>query len=96
MVDLSESMMEIARQRIANCALKPPTTVIGDATSLPFSDSSFDRYICNMTIHYAPDADVFLREAVRVLAPGGMAGFTMWGREEFSPAFTLLPSLKKD
>mmetsp|Transcript_17058 Transcript_17058/g.28484 ORF Transcript_17058/g.28484 Transcript_17058/m.28484 type:complete len:289 (+) Transcript_17058:29-895(+) len=93
-VDLSESMMDIAKSRLGGSALQP-TTVTADATALPFPDASFDRYICNMTVHYAPNADAFLQEASRVLAPGGLAGFTVWGREEFSPAFTTLPSVKK-
>lgn len=93
-VDLSESMMDIAKSRLEGCALQP-NTVTADATALPFPDASFDRYISNMTVHYAPDADAFLREASRVLAPGGLAGFTVWGHESLSPAFTTLPSIKK-
>jgi ubiquinone/menaquinone biosynthesis C-methylase UbiE len=94
MVYLSECLMEIAHKRLESCSLKP-TTLVADATSLPFPDASFDRYVSNMTVHYAPDADAFLREAVRVLSPGGLAGFTVWGHEDRSPAFTLLPSIKK-
>jgi len=29
------------------------------------------------------------QEARRVLKPGGMAGFTVWGRKEVSPHYTL-------
>lgn len=94
MVDLSASMMALAQQRLESFSLKP-TTLVADATSLPFPDSSFDRYVSNMTVHYAPDADAFLREASRVLSPGGLAGFTVWGHEAASTAFTLLPAVKK-
>ena len=94
MVDLSDSMMEIALNRFESCAFSP-TTLVGDATSLPYPDASFDRYVCNMTIHYAPDADAFMREAARVLDKGGLAAFTVWGREEQSSGFTLVPSVKK-
>jgi SAM-dependent methyltransferase len=95
MVDLSESMMSIAKERMDDSCRIKPNTLIADATALPFPDASFDRYICNMTVHYAPDADAFLREAARVLAPNGVAGFTVWGHEHQSPAFTILPSIKK-
>ena len=86
--------MEIARKRLEGCAPQP-TTLVADATSLPFPDASFNRYVSNMTVHYAPDADAFLLEAARVLSPGGIAGFTVWGREELSSAMTLLPSIKR-
>jgi SAM-dependent methyltransferase len=94
MIDLSESMMTIARKRLESCGLTP-NMLVADATSLPFPDASFDRYVSNMTVHYAPDADAFLCEAARIVAPGGVAGFTVWGHEESSSAFTLLPRLKK-
>ena len=95
MVDLSQSMMDIAQQRLATCNVTlQPATLVADATSLPFPDASFDRYISNMTVHYAPDADAFLREAARILASGGLAGFSVWGQEHLSSAFTLLPRIK--
>jgi ubiquinone/menaquinone biosynthesis C-methylase UbiE len=95
-VDLSESMMEIAIQRMEREGPRlMPSTLIADATSLPYSAASFDRYISNMTLHYAPDGDAFLAEAARILTDGGLAGFTVWGHEELSSAFTLLPDVKK-
>jgi SAM-dependent methyltransferase len=95
MVDLSETMMGIASTRVAPfSASLDIQTRIGDATCLDIPDCSYDRYVCNMTIHYAPDADSFLREAVRVLAPGGVAGFTVWGRDAASPAMALPNTVK--
>ncbi len=46
----------------------------GDARELPFPDGSFDLVVSNLTLHNIRDADerkVALREAVRVLRPGG-------------------------
>jgi ubiquinone/menaquinone biosynthesis C-methylase UbiE len=102
MVDLSESMTELARTRMAKlsgtCMDIELELKVADATSLGslYADGSFDRYICNMTLHYAPDGDALLREAARLLARGGIAGFTVWGHEAESEAFTLLPRVKVD
>ena len=46
----------------------------GDARELPFPDSSFDLVVSNLTLHNIGNTDerkVALREAVRVLRPGG-------------------------
>jgi hypothetical protein len=37
-----------------------------------------------------------LREARRVLRDGGVAAFSVWGRPENSPFFTLLPAIQKE
>lgn len=43
----------------------------GDAQTLPFADRSFDLLVNFEAIYYLPDPRRFLREAWRVLAPGG-------------------------
>lgn len=105
LVDLSKTMTELATGRL-NGAISGSSTVaivgvdvqflVSDATSLKqhFPDCSFNRYICNMTLHYVPDGDALLREAARLLCVGGMAGFSVWGRESLSDAFTILPKTK--
>ena len=42
------------------------------AESLPFSDGVFDRALCVTTICFVDDAGAMLREARRVLKPGGV------------------------
>ncbi len=42
-----------------------------DASCLPFPDSSFDLVVLFEAIYYLPDAGLFVREAHRVLRPGG-------------------------
>lgn len=96
MVDLAEGMMQTARGRMTvfEDAMSLRTWT-GDATSLDIPDGSIDRYISNMTVHYVPDADAWLRESARVLARGGIAGFTMWGRKSLSSALEILPIIKR-
>ena len=68
-VDLSESMIEIARAR---CADSPQVDFqIGDAISLPFGDGDFDACVSVQTLEFVADVDAALREIHRVLKPGG-------------------------
>lgn len=46
--------------------------VIGEATHLPFPDAAFDRVICAETLEHLPNDTAALREASRVLKPGGL------------------------
>ena len=54
-VDLSESMIEIARAR---CADKPWVDFqIADAVSLPFADGDFDACVSVQTLEFVADVD---------------------------------------
>jgi SAM-dependent methyltransferase len=65
-VDISESMV---RQRGEDPFL--PLNVVGDMEALPFADESFDAVLFVAALHHVPDALPALREAWRVLRPGG-------------------------
>lgn len=56
--------------------------VRGFAQSLPFPDGAFDRVVSGLFFHHlGPDAKAAaLREAFRVLAPGGELHLADWGR----------------
>ena len=49
-----------------------------DATSLPFDDASFDVVVCQFGLMFFPDKPAGIREAFRVLKPGGHYLFSVW------------------
>lgn len=69
-VDLSPKMLERARERVARLGL-PVTLQLADAQALPFPDASFDAVVATFVFCSVPDPVRGLREAYRVLKPGG-------------------------
>ena len=72
-VDLSEAMLEFARARVTGAEF-----VRGDATALPFDDSSFDALTAAFVLLHLGAPERAAAEAARVLASGGAAAFTVW------------------
>jgi SAM-dependent methyltransferase len=74
-VDLAEVYLESARQTI----LDPRVAFeIGDATSLPFADKSFDRAFSMLVLQFVPNAKTAVSEMRRVVRSGGMVAATVW------------------
>lgn len=84
-IDASLRLIAVARDRLPAADLR-----VGDMNDLPWADGSFDavsscRGIWGTTLHA-------LREARRVLVPGGRIGITVWGHIKASPgAWALRP-----
>ena len=69
--DLSESMVEQARQRLGTA---PNVTVaVEDGQSLSFVDGTFDALTCSLGLMFFPDPSRGLSEFLRVLRPEGRA-----------------------
>jgi ubiquinone/menaquinone biosynthesis C-methylase UbiE len=73
--DLSAQMLEVVARAAAERGLRNITTRQGVAEKLPFEDQSFDCVLSRYSTHHWRDLDAGLREAARVLKPGGVAGF---------------------
>lgn len=63
--------------------------VLADAARLPFRDASFDLYASFETIEHVEDDHAVVREARRVLAPGGLFICSTPEREVISPGRAL-------
>jgi len=65
-IDPSSAMLDRLRERMPAAEV-----VIASAESIPFPDRSFDLIYSVDVIHHVKDRDAFVREARRVLNPGG-------------------------
>ena len=68
-IDISPSMLEIAKQRCAE--FENFTSLVGDLCVLPFEDNSFDFITSRWVMEFIPDWPKAVREMRRVLKPGG-------------------------
>lgn len=76
-VDLSGSMLRVARKRLGRTAV-----LAGARTQeLPYPDEAFDAVASVSVLHFVPDPLRALREAFRVLRPGGTLVLTDWCRD---------------
>jgi demethylmenaquinone methyltransferase/2-methoxy-6-polyprenyl-1,4-benzoquinol methylase len=69
--DINAEMLEVGRQRADKAGLGNVEFVEGNAEKLNFPDRSFDGYTIAFGIRNVPRIDAALREAFRVLRPGG-------------------------
>lgn len=76
--DLSEDMLEIARQNAAYRGIKNIETHACDVCELPFADNTFDAISCRFGFMFFPDMLLAAKEMVRVLKPGGRIATSVW------------------
>ena len=69
-IELSPAMLALARREAAAIG-REAELLEGDAAALPFGDESFDTVICTLSLCTIPDDRGAIREAHRVLRPGG-------------------------
>jgi arsenite methyltransferase len=70
-IDMTEAMIEQARQSAAAARLRQVEIRKGDATALPIADGSIDVVSSNGVLNLVPEKDRACGEIVRVLKPGG-------------------------
>ncbi|MGH7768486.1 MAG: class I SAM-dependent methyltransferase [Candidatus Binatia bacterium] len=77
-IDPSSAFIEYARSAAKDSRL---IFEIGDALSLPYPDSSFDKCLCLLVIQLIPDVRRALAEMRRVTKPGGAVAAAVWERD---------------
>lgn len=82
-IDISSSMIEVAKRNASQQGFKDIEFRVGDAEQLDFPDSMFDLVLCNMTLHYLPNKKKSLMEMHRVLKPGGQVALHFNGGPVF-------------
>lgn len=70
-VDLTPAMIALAEQRALAEGLANVRFQVGDMSSLPFEDASFDGAVSRYTVHHLDHPIAALSEMVRVTKPGG-------------------------
>jgi len=70
-LDLSLDMLLLARDRLERAGLKHCSVRQGDLYDLPIANDSFDVVILHQVLHFLDDGGRAIKEAARVLRPGG-------------------------
>jgi|SRR5215469_11528487 len=70
-LDMTDEMLALARENQKNAGVKNVEFLKGTIENIPLPDNSVDVIISNCVINLSGDKDRVLREAFRVLKPGG-------------------------
>lgn len=88
--DLSERMVERAREAARERKVANARFEAMDAEALELPDESFDAVVSRFGLQIVTDPDAVIREMLRVLKPGGRLGLTVWGPGERCPAMHVI------
>ncbi|MCU1328298.1 MAG: Methyltransferase type 11 [Bryobacterales bacterium] len=70
-LDMTDEMLALARENQSKAGIDNVEFLKGEIESIPLPDNSVDVIISNCVINLSADKDRVLREAFRVLKPGG-------------------------
>jgi ubiquinone/menaquinone biosynthesis C-methylase UbiE len=84
-VDISRGMLRRAQGRCTRCDV-----ALANAEKLPFCDESFDSVSSVLAFSYVQQPEEMLREAYRVLKPGGTISICTLGKNVFTSMVPLI------
>src|SRR4029077_13891955 len=70
-LDMTDEMLELARENQRKAGVRNVEFLKGEIENIPLPENSVDVVISNCVINLSADKDRVLREAFRVLRPGG-------------------------
>ena len=70
-LDMTDEMLALARENQVKASITNVEFLKGEIEQIPLPDNSVDLIISNCVINLSPDKDRVLKEAFRVLKPGG-------------------------
>jgi len=80
--DLSQDMLDIARENADQKGIKNVEFRACDVCELPFADNTFDAISCRFGFMFFPDMLLAAKEMFRVLKPGGKIATSVWNVPE--------------
>ncbi len=89
-LDASEALIAIARERVPAGDFR-----VGEIEALPFPDARFDVVTGFNSFQFAADPVAALREARRVVRPGGRVAMVVWGRSADCEAMAVVGAIVK-
>lgn len=89
-VDLARQAIDLARRNLELHGVDADALEVADGEALPFDDHAFDIVYAHGVVQYTADPARLIREAHRVLRPGGEAIVMVYNRRSWLSAMSAL------
>lgn len=84
-VDVQPALLEVCKRRAAEAGVTGIETVHSEESRVPLPNATADRVFIAYVLHEADEPVALLREAARLLRPGGEVAVADWHKTEGTP-----------